>query len=267
MPSSFPIRAKVAFAALLVCGAAVAQSSVTSTIDLGFSLEDLDPSDGIAPTLTFDPNSRSTAVWGTDGAGGSTSFPQQGTSPFGPVSSSGLLDGSGGSASFSGDPLGGTAPITASAIAGSLSVNGSGRAYIAASAFDQPRFLLSPHTAVAMLGTTRVTWNAGTPVGAAFGEIDVSLSSSNSPGDISLDYATAGYYGDGAGDVSGASSDFVLVTYTNDSDAPQAVVFDVEVFANASEFETVLPPVDEPPGLALLLAGASTLLWRLRPRR
>jgi hypothetical protein len=268
MPSSFPIRANLALAALLVCSAAAAQSSVTSTIDLAFSLRDLDPSDGIAPTLTFDPNSRSTAVWGTDGAGGVTSSPQQGASAFGAVSSSGMLDGSGGSASFSGDPFAAPVQITASAFAGSLFVNGSGRAYVSTPGSDPPpRFMLSPHTQVALLGHTTVDWDAGSPVGAAFGEIDLAISASSSSGDISMRYATAGYYGDGDGDVSGSSSDDIFVTYTNDSDAPQAVAYDVDVFANASQFETVLPPVDEPSGLALVLAGASALAWGLRRRR
>jgi hypothetical protein len=266
MQSSLPIRAMLAFAALLACDAAVAQSSVTSTIDLGFSLTDLDPSDGIAPTLTFDPGARSTAAWGTDGPGETTSWPRVGASAFGAVSSSGLLAGSGGSASFSGDPLAATAQITASAVAGSLSLNGSGIAYISSLASDRPWFMLSPHTQVAMWGRTALVWDAGSPVGAAFGEIDVWLGPSRLAGDIPMDYATGGYYGDGAGDVAGSSSDSVLVTYTNDSDVAQAVDFAVGVFANASEFETVLPPVDEPP-VVTLLAGGAFLLWGLRRRR
>jgi MYXO-CTERM domain-containing protein len=40
----------------------------------------------------------------------------------------------------------------------------------------------------------------------------------------------------------------------------------VGVFANAGELEMALPPVDEPAGAGLLLAGLS-LLWRARRRR
>jgi len=267
MQSSFPVHAMLAATALLVAATANAQSSATSTLDLRFWLSDLDPSDAIAPTLTFDPNSRSAAEWATVAPSGSTSSLQSGASAFGAVSSSGSLDGAGGSASFSGDPLVGSALITASAVAGSLAANGSGTAFVYATASDQPWFMLSPHTQVVMAGSTTIVWNAGSPAGAAYGEIDLALHVAGSEDGLSMGYATAGYYGDGAGDVSGSSPGGVTVIFTNDSDVPEAVGFEVDVFANASEFETVPPPVDEPSNVGMLFAGASFLLWGMRRRR
>lgn len=267
MQGSIPVHALLAAAALFATGAANAQSSATSTIDLRFSLADLDPSDGIPPTLTFDPDSRSTAVWGTESAGGITSFPQQGASAFGAVAASGMLDGAGGSAFFTGDPLTSAARISASAVTDSLSVNGTGTAYVDTPASHETWFMLSPHTEVTMSGTTTIAWDASNASGSAFGEIDVALHVADSPDGLSMDYATAGYYGPGTGDLSGSSRDGVTVTFTNGSDAPEAVGYSIILFANASQFETAVSPVDEPSGPALLLAGAAALLGgRLRRR-
>jgi len=261
MQRFLPVHAFLAAAVLLATGATNAQTSATSTIDLRFSLADLDPTDGILPTLTFDPDSRSTASWGTESAGGSTSSPQQGASAFGTVATSGLLDGSGGSASFTGDPLASAARISASAVADSLSVNGTGAAYVTTPSSGQPWFVLSPHTQVTMAGATTIAWDASAS-GSAFGEIDVALHVAGSSDALSMDYATAGYYAPGTGDLAGSSADGVTVTFTNDSDTPEAVGYYIGVFASASDFESGLPPVDEPSGAALLLAGASALLGR-----
>ena len=57
-----------------------------------------------------------------------------------------------------------------------------------------------------------------------------------------------------------------MLTYANESDASIPVGYYVGVFANAGELEMALPPVDEPAGAGLLLAGLS-LLWRVRRRR
>jgi hypothetical protein len=59
----------------------------------------------------------------------------------------------------------------------------------------------------------------------------------------------------------------LTVTLDNDSDGPIDVGYEVDVFANASELETVLSPVDEPAGASMLLAGAAVLLRRLRWRQ
>ncbi len=266
MQGSLSIHAAVAAAALFAAGAACAQSSATSTIGLSFSLVDLDPTDGIAPSMTFDPDSRSTAIWGTDGAGGSTSSTQQGASAFGAVTSSGTLGGAGGSASFSGDILGSGTQVSASAMTATLSANGSGTAFVAGPPSEEPWFMLSPHTQVYLEGATTITWDAGSAAGAAYGEVDLALNALGSD-DFSMGYAVAGYYGTGDGDVSGSKPGGVTVTFTNDSDLPEAVGYQVGVYANASEFEVVLPPVDEPSNAVLLLAGASALWWGLRRRR
>jgi hypothetical protein len=258
MQRSFSVHALLAAAALLVAGAAHAQSTATATYGFQILLTDLDPSDGIDPSVTLDPASRSSAFASSSGTG--ASWQQQGDSAFGPVSAGGQVDGTGGSASFSGDPFGAGATLLASAAGGpSLDV---GSAVTAASSL----FTLSPHTEVTFSGVATADWNASNPNAAAYDEIDVNSYRVN--GDfLDLDwmgYVVGGYYGTGFGPLSGSTPGSLGFTFDNLSDDPIALAFQIAVYANASEFEFVLPPVDEPGGGILLLAGASAILCGLR---
>ena len=265
MYRSFPAHALLAATALLAVGPAHAASTATSTLsDFHIVLTDLDPSDGVAPSVTLDPQSRSTVSASATLMDAVTSWTQQGDSAFGAVSAGGELDGSGGSASFAGDPFGAGAQIVASATGGPSLAVGTSAADIPTPPDLPTQFVLSAHTQVTLWGYTTVDWSADTPDAAAFGEIDLGLTSNGDA--ITLDYATAGYYGDGYGALSGSTPGGVMVTYANDSDAAVPVGYYVGVFANAGELEMAIPPVDEPAGAGLLLAGLS-LLWRVRRRR
>lgn len=256
------------FAALALATTAVHANSVSSTTLSAFriTLVDLAPGDGVDPSIALDPTSRSTALAGAVSPGASTFWMQQGDSAFGPVSSSGELDGTGGSASFAGDPLGAGAQLAASAAGGPSLAIGSGVAVINSQPSGVNQFVLSAHTQVTFSGYATLDWSAGTVNDAAYGEVDIDLRQ-DSTSFLDMEYLTGGYYGDGVGALSGSTAGQVTATFANDSDASVEVNYFVGVFANAAELETVPPPVDEPAGAGLLLAGASTLLWGVRRRR
>jgi hypothetical protein len=271
MQSSIPVRAVLAMAALLAAGAAHGVSTATATLgDFHIGVTDLDPSDGIAPSATLDPRSMSSVFTGAGADVGNvtTAWSQQGASAFGAVSTSGDVGGTGGSASFAGDPFGAGADIVASAHGGpSMDVG------FASAGVDTPGFYnlltLSPYTEVTFGGFTTLAWNASNPSAAAYDEVDLSFYTldGDSQDFVSMVYATAGYYGGGDGPLSGSAPSAPLwVTYDNDSDQSLMLGYYVGVFASASEFQTVPPPVDEPAGAALVLAGAA-LLRGLRRRR
>ena len=269
MNRSFAVPVAAAATALLAAGPAHAASTETSTLG-GFhvTLTDLDPSDGVAPSVTLDPQSRSIVSASAVPTSGGASWIQMGDSAFGPVTVSGDLDGSGGSASFAGDPFGAGAQLVASATGGPSLAVGTSAAYVQTPPTYETQFLLSAHTQVTLWGATTIDWNAGAPGGSAFGEIDLALWLPDASGRdfVAQDDATGGYYGDGTGALSGSMPGGVMVTYADDSDAAIPVGYEVSVFATAGELEPVPPPIDEPAGAGLLLAGLS-LLWRVRRRR
>jgi len=262
-----PAHALWAATSLLAAGPALALSTVTSTLaDFRIGLTDLDPSDGVAPTLVLDPQSRSTVIPGEVSAGVSTSWMQQGDSAFGPVSASGDLNGTGGSASFTGDPLGAGAQIAASAIGGPLLDTGSSAALV-----DTPYqggFVLGPQTQVTFSGSVLIDWSASNSGAAAYAEADLAFWRFIGDGQdfVAQAYVTGGYYSASGGALSGTVSSPLSITFANDSDASVVMGYEVAVFANASEFELALPPVDEPDCAALLLAGVATMLWGVRQR-
>lgn len=269
MKRVFPAAA-VAAALLLAAAPARATSSVTSTLHgLVFALDDLDPDDGVAPSLVLDPRAHSTAFAGAGTGFGNVvaSWSQQGGSAFGAASASGDLDGSGGAASFAGDPQAGGAQLVASAMAGPSLLLGLASALV--SNPEQGGFVLSAHTRVALFGATTIDWSASSPDAAAFGEIDLALwlvTNDGGSDELSQSYATAGYYGLGDGPLAGSVPYGVAVDLENDSDQSVVVGYEADVFAQAGEMLSVPPPVDEPSGAGLLVAGTAALLAAARRR-
>lgn len=264
-----PAHALWAAASMLAAGPALASSTATTTLaDFQIWLTDLSPSDGVAPTLVLDPRSRSTVIPGEVSAGGSASWMQQGDSAFGPVSASGDLGGTGGSGSFSGDPLGAGAQIAASATGGPSLDIGSSVAFVDTPASDQGGFVLGAQTQVTFYGSVSIDWSASNPDAATYGEADLAFWQFIGDGQdlVAQAYVTGGYYSAVGGALSGTVSSPLAITFANDSDASVVMGYEVAVFANASELELALPPVDEPDGAALLLAGVATALWGLRQR-
>ena len=271
MNPSFPTRVALIAAVLACAGAANATSTATSTFgDFHIGLTDLDPSDGVAPSVSLDPQSRSQAT-ASAGAGfidPVVEWTAQGDSAFGAVASAGDLAGTGGSASFAGDPMGAGAVISASAHGGPSLDVGSASALVVTPSFYN-LLVLSPHTEVTLGGNVTLDWSASNPAAAAHGEVDLDFYTLDSGGEdvVSQQYATAGYYGGGDGALSGSTSSALFATYDNASDAPAVLGYYVAAFASASELETVPPPVDEPAVAVLLLAGVALLQRVMRRRR
>ena len=269
MHRSLPAHVLFAATALLAASPALALSTVTSTLaDFHIALTDLDPTDGVAPTLVLDPQSRSTVIPSEVSASGTTSWMQQGDSAFGSVSSSGDFHGTGGSGSFAGDPFGAGAEIAASAT-GDTSVDiGASEAYVDTPPFGQGAFVLGAQTEVTFFGSVSIDWSASNPRAATYGEVDLSFWRIVGVDEdfVAQGNVKGGYYGDGGSALTGSASNALAITFDNDSDASVDMGYQVAVFANAFEFETVPPPVDEPAGVAVLLAGVATVLWGVRRR-
>ena len=262
MHRSFPARALLAAAALLA-GPAHASSTASSTLaDFHIVLTDLDPSDGLAPTLALDPQSRSTVLPRDISPTGITSWMQQGDSAFAPISSSGELDGTGGSASFAGDPLGAGEQITASAVSGTLFDVSATLAHVSTPSTDQGQLVLGPQTQVTFVGAVSIDWSADSSAAEASGEVDMAFwqmigdSENLTRGDVS-----AGYFGDGFGALAGSTTRPIAITFANDTDAPMLLGYNLDVGAVVAELAMVPSPVDEPTNAALLLAGMAAWRW------
>jgi hypothetical protein len=267
MQPSFPAHALLAAAVLFIAGPAHALSTESGTLGFSIALRDLNPADGIAPSLTLDPRSRSVVFAGQASPTASASWTQQGDSAFGVVSASGEVDGTGGAASFTGGSDAGT-EMAASAFGGPSLDVGSSMAYVSTPSFGQGNFVLGPRTEVTLVAWVTIDWSASNPGATTSGEADLSLWRfvGDSQELIEQRYVTGGYYGDGVGDLSGSTSGAMGIVFDNDSDASVLMGLDLALSSNASELETVPSPVDEPAAAALLLAGMSTLLWRARRR-
>ena len=269
MHRSFPAHALVAAAALFAAGPAQALTTTTSTLaDFHIEMTDLDPSDGIAPSLTLDPQSRSTVAVSLSSA--PTIWLQQGDSPFGSVSvsASGELDGSGGSASFAGDPLGAGARITASAMAGPSPDVGESVAYVEQPPFGLGELVLGPQTQVTFFGSVTFDWSADNPGAATYAAVELTLWRLVGDDEQALaqDDRADGYLGNGQGPLSGSTSSPLELSFANDSAASMVIGYQLAVRAFATGLEEFPSPVGEPADAALLLVGLATLLWGARPR-
>ena len=267
----FAIVALAAGTVLLLGPGAGHALSTSSTVlsDLRISLIDLDTGDGITPTVTLDPGAASNAEAAAFAPGVDERWSHPGSGPFGPTSAAGELLGTGGSASISGDPSGTGATFSTSAVARLEDFSGRGLA----STGNQ--LTLSAHTEVGFTGHAAVTWQASEALAAAYGEVDLYLTTDvPSAQDIpQLAYFTAGYYGaDPSLALAGFAEGDLWVGYANTSDDPVVLTYQIFVDATASEVGVpiTLPPVPEPGGAPLVLAGlvaAGLSTWRRRGGR
>lgn len=266
-----PFSPAPALLALLLLPAAHATSTADTTLsDFRITLTDLDAGDGVAPSVAFDPTSRSTAYAAAYGDG--PSWQTYGTSVFGAVASSGSSDGIGGSASIAGDPFGAGATLSSHGEGVPGAADGVGEASVETD--DGPignTLVLSPHTQLTFSGTAATTWDASQPRARAYGETRMLLFEPRGPDEIgvsAVDFVDG--WGAGSNDsLTGSTSWQASVTFRNTTDAPVTLEYIVFVTARASE--VLVPPpsppgVDEPGSAWLLLAGALPLAWRARRR-
>jgi len=262
-----PVHALLAAVLLLVADLAHSRATTSATLaDFRIELTDLDPSDGIAPSLTLDPQSHS--VVETQLSSDIEFHANQGASAFAPVSTSREADGSGGSASFSGDPFGAGAVIAASAVgdhgggAGSdAEVDGP------ASALHLGDFVLGPQSQVTFSGMASIDWFASSPRTSTYAAVGVTFLQfvNGAQRFAGQDYLSMSYIG--FGEPTGTLSAPIELSFANASDAPVVVIFSLGAAADAGDMQIDPLPVDEPAGGVLLLAGAPWLLWRAWRRR
>jgi len=263
-----PVHALLAAAALLAAIPAHGRATSSATLaDFHIDLTDLDPSDGVAPSLTLDPQAYS--IVGVMASNDVDFHSSRGDGAFAPVATSREIDSSGGSASFSGDPFGAGAVITASAFAD----NGGGATSIAE--VDGPPaalyfgdFVLGPRSQVTFSGTGSIDWAASGAYPSTYAVLGMAfLRLVDGQQDwVGQDYLTASYNGLGA--PTGTISAPVELSFANTTDAAVVVIYAMGVRADALDAQMDPPsPIDEPAGAALLLVGAPILLWGARRRR
>jgi hypothetical protein len=265
MHHSLSDRALLGVAALIVASTAQASTTATSTLaDFHIEVTDLDPSDGVAPSLVLDAPSRSTVSVVESNT--PTFWLQQGDSAFGAVSTSGELDGTGGSASFAGDPFGAGATLTASAMAGPSPDVGESVAYVEESPFGLGELVLGARTQVTFVGSVTFDWSAADVGAATHAAVDLSFWRIVGDGEEALaqDDLADGYLGNGQGPLAGTTSIPLELSFANASDASMVIGYQLAVRASATGHEEFPSPVGEPACAALLLVGVSTLLWTAR---
>lgn len=266
MKLSSSASALLAAAALGVAASAQAQTTTTATL-AGFRIDlaDLDPSDGLAPSLVLDPQARSGAYVQVQSENGQNAS-QQGASAFGAVSAGVDVDGSAGSAAFSGDPFGDGARITASATGGGTFAIGWGTATVLDPSYAFPELVLGARSQVTFSGMASIDWSDTNTGAVTYALIDLRFWQVVDGSDVNdvEDFLGTAYYGQGA--PSGSISAPIGITFANDSDSAETVVFDVALRTYATNREAYPSPVDEPAGAALLAIGAC-MLSGLRRRR
>ncbi|MBW8760405.1 MAG: hypothetical protein JF586_22685 [Burkholderiales bacterium] len=259
-----PAHALLAAAVLLA--AEPARALTTSSVklaDFQISLVDLDSSDGIAPSMVFDPRLRST-VTVVDSV--NPYGEQQGDAPFGAVAFGTDFDGTGGAGSFSGDPFGAGATIISSAVGSNGYAAGWSGASLTAPSFGAAEFVVSAHTQVAFSGDLSLDWSDSSTAASTFSFAELRLWRYTADGQdlIGDDTMATAYYGDGA--PSGTLSAPLRLSFANDTDGTETITFELFLSSYATERESYPSPVDEPAGAALALAGAALAFWRLRRR-
>jgi hypothetical protein len=252
-------------AVLLATGATVVRADAVATAtlsDFGIQLIDLDPTDGIAPSIDLGRYGPSQAV--------SNGTQADGTSTFGPVASSQGTAGQGAAASITGDLLAGGVAHASAATADFAGGSVFEQSHILAGTFlALPTFTLSPHTELLITGTADVAAavDAASPW-EELGDGAVEFGISGPPPDNLFSHAALSAYVDNrfAGTSPFASSHGELsATLFNTTDAAMDGEFYIYVYATAAS----AAPVPEPAaGLLLLtgLGGLSLARRRLRLR-
>jgi hypothetical protein len=249
-------------AALSLVAMTAGASAVTSVqlSDFQFRLIDLDPSDGITPSIDLSAYPGSLVY-----AGG---YFDQGSSVFGPAQisasfESGFLE----QASITNDLTnGGSATTLASVSDSTKNYRFAGSTVILGVQDSTALFTLSPHTELVMSGTVDVTAattqvDGFTGSAEAFAEFAFSTATTGF-NDIDTDFAEVFIGGDSERSLQSDLS----VTLSNTSDASMQGGFYVRLSSNAS----ILPirtPVPEPGNVALMLAGLAGLVPLVRRRR
>ncbi len=240
------IRAALAATLLLCSAAALADNAAQATLSLDFLLIDLDPDDGIAPSLTAGPLAQTTVK--SSAAYDVLDQHEADGIDFSSLAASSAAGAESGRASLVGQGLVGSVVFQ-----GATSASATGGWSTASAVFDSAvyGFTLSPHTELEITGSFSVAaqTDASNPDGS------VSWAAAYVPGGLS---ALAGtIVAQGITSQSFASDD-VLDLHVNDSDDPLVfgMLIGVSTFSWTPQLATPMP---EPAGALPLLAGLLVL--------
>ncbi|MDY0749073.1 PEP-CTERM sorting domain-containing protein [Paucibacter sp. R3-3] len=274
--------AALALSLTVVAGPCRADSSASGTLgNVHITLTDLDPNDGINPSLTINFGSQpflNSAIgsYGPD-------FEQDAFSHLGKNASSTVNDSLQAPLSTSSATMVGAntvAGITSMLVSGSASSNSLGYGEFGALAanYTSTNFTLSPHTAITI--TVDATLNVQTTIGydpvSGTGEFASShallvLDGHDIDGILIRSQAYQPLYVDAAmdayGNFTGAQQSWagtLSVTYSNTSSQDLLGAFYGELDAGGSSIAT---PVPEPDSYALLAAGLGVMVWMTRRRK
>ena len=265
-----------AVSALALVGSG-ARASGTATIDmtgLQVHLVDLDPTDGIAPSVTFDSTGGGSFVSATGGYGPSAvDITQAGASAFSSLAvTTGQTPAVGSAISLDGDIFGSGLTMHGSAYTtGEQLADASAEAHLFRlnKDSDELPFTLSAHTELVISGAMSGTVETNdTNHDVALAEVNLVLTRSLLE---NLDTDVAGVtlrVGGDDGPVSSASAQEDLsVSFTNDSADETTGIFLGFVVAAASTGPAAVLSVDEPCPAGLLMAGAAAVAAFARRKR
>ena len=244
------IRAAMAMALLLGSAAALADNSAQATLSLDFTLIDLDPADGIAPSLTAGPLAQ-TAVK-SSAAFDTLDVHEADGVDFSSLAANSVAGVETGDATLAGQGLAGSVVFRAATSAGAP-----GGWATASAVFDSAvdGLTLSPHTELDIAGSFSVSAQtaAGSPDGA------VSWAEAYLPTGVSGVAGTVIAQGLTSQDF---ASDFLAI-HANDSDQPLelGMVIGVAAFSWTPQPATPMP---EPGAARQLLAGLLGLVGAAR---
>jgi hypothetical protein len=228
----------VAMTAVLACGAHAEVTAGATVSDFRVSLYDLDPTDGITPSITFPQGITTAQVDLPAGrACGSTGFVM-----FSPLSIECAYVGEG-AASLSGDAYGDGATLNVSAVRDAKANLG----------LVFGAFILSPDTSVVISGTTstRVSRSASDIDPDDIAKIFFQL---EAPGQLSAYQDSVSTFR--GGPLSGEHQGSFGISITNSTDSALDGSFSGSLNAVA------VPVVPEPASVLLLMVGLAALVWR-----
>lgn len=246
---------------------AVASTATATLTDFHIELVDLDPNDGIAPSLLFQNVQGGSFIAAESGAPGHVlTDAHQGGTPFGAGSSSSARGGASALSSFTGDPRGAGGLASATAFTGMPGLYGASTVQLGDGAIYAP-FTLSADTRLVITADASASALStfADPHADTWASVFLKLTDGTGTGSVSTDTATAEQFALIGGTPS-ATTDTrrISISFDNLTAADLGGIFYGSIDAYAADLSPSAVP--EPGGLPLLAAGLGVLAWRLRRR-
>ena len=263
------LAAIAAAVASLAAMPAAASTATAAMSDFRVELVDLDPADGIVPSLTFQDVQGGSFIAAESGAPGHVlTDTHQGGTPLGAGSSSSARGAASARASFAGDPrapgAGATAVATeATGAAGQYGAStvqlGDGAIYAPFTLSAETRLVITADASASALSTF------ADPHADTWASVFLKLTDATGTGSVSTDTASAEQFAM-IGDTPTPTIDDrrMAITFENLTGTDLGGIFYGSVDAYAADLAPVAVP--EPGGLPLVACGLGLLAWRLRRR-